>query len=152
MDKDQTMAHGHARRGRPRIKRNIEFSGPVRCYVPQCNIPGITEKVALMPEELELLRLVDYEGLEQEEAASVMGISRRTAWRDLHTARHKVVDAMLHGKQIEHKTGAPGQEERSAPRKRVKPAPGAGYRISPPRFLRRKMSSFIIFIYFYAYV
>jgi predicted DNA-binding protein (UPF0251 family) len=101
MDKDQTLVHGHARRGRPRIKRNIEFAGPVRCYVPQCNIPGNAEKVALMPEELELLRLVDYEGLEQEEAASVMGISRRTAWRDLHTARHKVVDAMLHGKQIE---------------------------------------------------
>jgi predicted DNA-binding protein (UPF0251 family) len=101
MNKDQTVVHGHARRGRPRIKRNIEFTGPVRCYVPQCNIPGNAEKVALMPEELELLRLVDYEGLEQEEAASVMGISRRTAWRDLHTARHKVVDAMLHGKQIE---------------------------------------------------
>ncbi|MBP1928488.1 putative DNA-binding protein (UPF0251 family) [Methanolinea mesophila] len=101
MNDDQAGVQGQARRGRPRIKRNIEFSGPVRCYVPQCNIPGTTENVILMPEELELLRLVDFEGLEQEEAASVMGISRRTAWRDLHNARRKVVDALLHGKQIE---------------------------------------------------
>jgi predicted DNA-binding protein (UPF0251 family) len=101
MNEKRIEVHGPARRGRPRIKRNIEFPGPVRCYVPQCNIPGTTEIVMLMPEELELLRLVDYEGLEQEEAASVMGISRRTAWRDLHAARYKVVDALLHGKQIE---------------------------------------------------
>ncbi len=65
MNEKRIEVHGPARRGRPRIKRNIEFSGPVRCYVPQCNIPGTTEIVMLMPEELELLRLVDYEGLEQ---------------------------------------------------------------------------------------
>jgi hypothetical protein len=54
----------------------------------------------LLPEEIEILRLVDLEGMQQEEAASVLGISRRTVWRDLHEARRKIADALIHGKGI----------------------------------------------------
>jgi len=55
----------------------------------------------IRPDELEVLRLVDYKCLGQEEAAQKMGISRRTLWKDLHQARHKVADALIHGKTIE---------------------------------------------------
>jgi hypothetical protein len=55
----------------------------------------------LNPDELEVLRLVDLRGLGQEEAALEMGISRRTLWKDLHQARHKVADALINGKIIE---------------------------------------------------
>ena len=48
-----------------------------------------------------MLKLIDVEGLEQEEAASVLGVSRRTVWRDLHAARKKVADAIISGKVIE---------------------------------------------------
>lgn len=47
--------------------------------------------------ELESLRLVDYEGLTQEEAASKMGISRRSLWSDLNNARKKVAYALSKG-------------------------------------------------------
>ena len=59
------------------------------------------ETVMINPDELEILRLVDLRGLGQEEAASEMGISRRTLWKDLHQARHKVADALINGKIIE---------------------------------------------------
>jgi len=59
------------------------------------------ETVMITPDELEVLRLVDLRGLGQEEAAQEMGISRRTLWKDLHQARHKVADALINGKIIE---------------------------------------------------
>jgi len=48
-----------------------------------------------------LIRLIDLEGLEQEEAAEKLGVSRKTAWRDLHEARRKIADALVNGKGIE---------------------------------------------------
>jgi predicted DNA-binding protein (UPF0251 family) len=59
------------------------------------------ETVALAIEELEALRLADLEGLQQEEAAISMGISRRAFWQDLQNARRKVALALIEGKAIE---------------------------------------------------
>jgi len=47
--------------------------------------------------EVEALRLVDIEGLTQEEAAMEMGVSRRTFWNDLMEARRKVAHALVNG-------------------------------------------------------
>ncbi len=49
---------------------------------------------------MEALRLVDLEGMGQEEAAKAIGISRRTLWKDLHEARRKVADALVNGRTI----------------------------------------------------
>jgi len=57
-------------------------------------------------EELEALRLKDIEGLEQEECASRMNISRPTFQRVLASARYKTGDALLHGKAIKIQGGA----------------------------------------------
>ena len=89
------------RRGRPRIRRRLSESGMLRCYGPRCEIPTEVETVVLLPEEIEVIRLIDLEGMEQEEAASFLGVSRRTVWKDLHDARRKVADALVHGKMIE---------------------------------------------------
>jgi len=51
--------------------------------------------------ELEALRLVDLEGLTQEEAAVRMGISRRSFWNDLESARKKVIHALVNGCALE---------------------------------------------------
>ena len=61
--------------------------------------------VLLSLEELEAVRLVDLEGLEQEAAALRMGISRRALWEDLQNARRKIVEALVKGKAIEIKGG-----------------------------------------------
>ena len=89
------------RRGRPRIRRIIESGSDSRCYKPCCCPEEEGTGISLQPEEIELIRLVDLEGLEQEEAATRLGVSRKTAWRDLHEARRKIADALVNGKGIE---------------------------------------------------
>jgi predicted DNA-binding protein (UPF0251 family) len=51
-------------------------------------------------EELEVLRLVDGEGLYQEEASKRMGVSRQTIQTILHEARNKVASALASGSTI----------------------------------------------------
>ena len=58
------------------------------------------ETITLRCDELEALRLADFEGLYQEACAQRMGISRTTFSRMLAQARRKVTDALLNGKQL----------------------------------------------------
>jgi predicted DNA-binding protein (UPF0251 family) len=58
------------------------------------------EEVNLTVEEVEAIRLKDVEGLEQEECAQSMQISRPTFHRVLESARKKLADALLNGKAI----------------------------------------------------
>lgn len=64
--------------------------------VPVCYL----EEIILVVEELEALRLKDIEGLDQEEAAKNMKISRPTFHRVLNSARAKIADALIKGKAI----------------------------------------------------
>ncbi|MBP2146822.1 putative DNA-binding protein (UPF0251 family) [Methanofollis sp. W23] len=114
MDKDRDGGWcGHGRgRGRPRAHRMIRGGTAFRCFGPLCGQPE--EVVPLRPEEVEVLRLVDLEGLDQTAAAESMGISRKTLWRDLHRARRKVADALVHGKAIRI-AGCRRQEEDGCP-------------------------------------
>jgi hypothetical protein len=89
------------RRGRPRLRRIINEVSESRCYKPCCCPDEEDEGISLQPEEIELIRLIDLEGLEQEEAAEKLGVSRKTAWRDLHEARRKIADALVNGKGIQ---------------------------------------------------
>jgi len=83
-----------------RRTRCIGFDPGVLCFKP-CGQRGHTlETVELRTDELEALRLMDFEGLYQEESAQRMGISRTTLSRTLVTARNKVVDALIHGKRL----------------------------------------------------
>ena len=68
------------------------------------------DEVNLDIDEVEALRLADYEGLYQEDAAKKMNISRATFGRIVETAHRKVADAILHGKamKIESKEEAGG--------------------------------------------
>lgn len=53
-----------------------------------------------MHEELEALRLADYKGLSQEQAAKSMGISRSTFQRMISKARRQVAMALSEGHAI----------------------------------------------------
>jgi predicted DNA-binding protein (UPF0251 family) len=61
---------------------------------------GELEEVILSLEEAEALRLKELEGLEQEQGAEKMNVSRPTFQRILASARQKVADAILNGKAI----------------------------------------------------
>ena len=50
--------------------------------------------------ELEAFRLVDMEGLSQEEAGQQMGVSRGTIWRLVQSARKKAAQALSEGRPI----------------------------------------------------
>lgn len=86
------------RRGRKNRVRNIEFEPETLCFKP-CGRRGcLLDRVVLRYDEMESLRLADYEGLYQEEAAQKMNISRSTFSRIATEARKKVTDAILNGK------------------------------------------------------
>ena len=68
-----------------------------KVFSPQeCEKTYITVSV----DELEAIRLCDFEGLEQEVCANQMGVSRGTYQRILYSARHKVAGALTEGKGI----------------------------------------------------
>lgn len=56
--------------------------------------------IILSVDELEALRLCDFENLEQEDAAQKMGVSRGTFQRILYSGRHKSVEALCEGKGV----------------------------------------------------
>jgi len=58
------------------------------------------ETLELRADEFEALRLMDYEGLYQEECAQRMGVSRPTFSRMVAEARRKVADVLVHGKRL----------------------------------------------------
>jgi predicted DNA-binding protein (UPF0251 family) len=87
------------------------MSRPKKCRCTKCTpgayyfkprgIPLINlEEITLTIDELEALRLADYEGLYHEEAAKQMNISRATFGRILDAARHKTAGAILHGNAL----------------------------------------------------
>lgn len=85
---------------RPIKWRRVGFVPEVTYFKP-AGIPlrGL-EEVKLSVEEVEAIRLKDLEGLEQEECAGKMNISRPTFHRVLESARKKVAEALLQGKAI----------------------------------------------------
>jgi predicted DNA-binding protein (UPF0251 family) len=86
--------------GRKKIIRQISKDHSHVCFKP-CGIEGkYLEKMMLSEDEMEAIRLSDYEGLYQQECADKMGISRTTFSRILQQARKKISDALLHGKAI----------------------------------------------------
>lgn len=86
---------------RPRCCRRVAVQPGAQFYKPQgvplCRLA--TVHVAL--DELEALRLVDGEGLDQTSAAAQMGVSRQTLGRILDAARHKLAQALVEGRAIE---------------------------------------------------
>jgi uncharacterized protein len=82
---------------RPRKTRFIQWDTPVRYYKPQ-GIPLADLVETVLPlDGLEALRLADAEGMEQDEAAKLMGISRSTFSRLIAEARGAVATALTRG-------------------------------------------------------
>lgn len=86
--------------GRTPKCRRVEHYPLVTTFKPAGAPRRFLEKVSLLVEELEALRLKDYLGLEQEECAQKMQVSRPTFQRILMEARKKVVEALINGKEL----------------------------------------------------
>ena len=91
---------------RPPNRRCVAFI-PERTYFKPAGVPlSILDEVHLSVEEAEAIRLKDLEGLQQEECAQRMRISRPTFHRVLESARSKIADAMINGKAIRIEGGS----------------------------------------------
>jgi len=84
---------------------------PVNSFTP--NPQRNLEPVFIEMAELEAFRLVDLEGLSQEEAGRKMGVSRGTIWRLVQSARRKTAQALSEGRPL---SIAPFASERDASR------------------------------------
>lgn len=58
------------------------------------------EEVSLSKEELEAVKLKDFDGLEQIEAAEKMNTSQSTFQRILSSARKKISESIIRGKAL----------------------------------------------------
>lgn len=89
----------------PRLKK------PRKCKCPFGKLKGhifkpsgipmtALDHIVLYRDELETLRLCDFEGMTQEQAGRSMGISRGTVQRLLMSGREKIVGAIITSKAI----------------------------------------------------
>ncbi|MGP3667559.1 MAG: DUF134 domain-containing protein [Candidatus Bathyarchaeota archaeon] len=86
------------RRGRFPKPVMLGSTPPINGFIP--NPPSNMDPIFLELAELEAFRLVDLEGLTQEEAGQRMGVSRGTVWRLVQRARRKAAQALSEGKPI----------------------------------------------------
>jgi uncharacterized protein len=98
---------------RPQCRRMIGRMPGCRLFKPSGPSGPAPEEVTVSLDELEALRLADYEGLYQEEAAERMKVSRQTFGRIIESARRKVASALVEVKALRIEGGEieiPGQE------------------------------------------
>jgi predicted DNA-binding protein (UPF0251 family) len=90
--------HRHGRRGRFPKPISIEKAPAIDKFTPTPE--RNPEPIYIEPAELEALRLVDFEGLSQEETGKRMGVSRGTIWRLVQSARKKTAQALSEGRPM----------------------------------------------------
>jgi predicted DNA-binding protein (UPF0251 family) len=106
------------------------MSRPKKCRIINCNpasyyfkprgIPMYElEEIILEADELEALRLADFQAFSHDKTALQMEISRATVGRILESARKKVVDAILNGKAIKISEELPIQLKESLKKIRI---------------------------------
>lgn len=94
------MFKGEIYLARPCKPRCINLQ-PASVYFKPRGIPMFElEEVTLQMDELEALRLADFEQLYQTEGAEQMNVSRQTFANIVASARQKVADALIHGKAL----------------------------------------------------
>ncbi len=92
------------KRGRPGKYRIIKVDPKINQFSPRGR-PGRPDEVGLKMDEFEALRLADYQGLSQKEAAKSMRISQQTFSRILRNARQLVAKGITTGSAIKIQGG-----------------------------------------------
>lgn len=85
---------------RPRLLKRICFDPKAHYFKPQRIPMRQLEEVILTKEEMESIKLKDYDNLEQTQAAKKMNTSQSTFQRILISARIKIAKAVVEGKAL----------------------------------------------------
>lgn len=111
----------------PRPCKNRFISGrPGSVVYKPAGIPARQlQWLSLGLDEFETIRLLDYEGLDQEKVAELMGVSRPTVTRIYGSARKKIAQTLTEGKAIRIEMGSAGDTQ---PPQGGGPGPGCGRR------------------------
>ncbi|MCG3865537.1 MULTISPECIES: DUF134 domain-containing protein [unclassified Photobacterium] len=86
---------------RPKIERQIGCRPAYSCFKPNGVPMKKLASLRLDSDELEALRLVDMQGLQQVEAAKQLGVSRQTLGNIVASGRKKVAQALVQGLALE---------------------------------------------------
>ena len=82
---------------RPKKCRRVCRVPKVQRFLPE---DGRGEPVTMTVDELECIRLLDLEGLTQEQCAAQMMVARATVTSIYDAARRKVAEALVHGRGL----------------------------------------------------
>lgn len=85
---------------RPKKQRRICGRAPFECFKPNGVPLSELDKMALLPDELEALRLADFNGMNQIDAAKEMQVSRQTFANIVKSARLKVATCLINGQAL----------------------------------------------------
>ena len=86
--------------GRPPKERGISEPPRIQSFKPAGVPLRVLERVSLTLDEFEAIRLADHQGLDHEQAAERMGISRTTFTRLIEKARHKTACSLIEVKEL----------------------------------------------------
>lgn len=92
----------------PRTPKSRKVRGhPAVAVFKPAGVPksGLDE-IVLTLDEFETIRLADYEGLYQDDAAALMDVSRQTLGNILIEAHRKIADCLVNGKALRIEGGA----------------------------------------------
>ncbi|MDD4899392.1 MAG: DUF134 domain-containing protein [Candidatus Omnitrophica bacterium] len=90
---------------RPCRCRRIRCKPDTNYFKPRGIPVDMLEEVTLTLDELEAVRLADWEGLYQEDAAEKMNISRQTFGNIINSAHKKIADVLLNAKALKIEGG-----------------------------------------------
>lgn len=90
---------------RPRKGRRVCGIPNIKTFGPVKDKNETADAVVMTVEELESLRLMDLEELDQIECAEFMGVARSTFQRIYSDARKKVADSLINGKVLKIEGG-----------------------------------------------
>ena len=93
----QTVTYCMPRRIRP---RKVVAPPSFRGYKPYGTSSNVNDFIELLYEEYEAIKLADYDLLNHQQAAEIMGISRPTFARIYENARRKIALALVETKEI----------------------------------------------------
>lgn len=91
-------------RGRPKKYRVVRLDPRISQFSPRGR-PGRPDEANLKMDEYEAIRLADFLGMSQKEAARSMHISQQTFSRVYKRARRSLADALVGGKSLKIQGG-----------------------------------------------
>lgn len=91
-------------RGRPKKYRIVRHDPKINQFSPRGR-PGRPDEADLNMDEFEAIRLADFMGMSQKEAAKLMNISQQTFSRVVQQAHKKIADCLVNGKIIKIQGG-----------------------------------------------